>query len=81
MRIRYSFTTDLEDAPGNVEFHLTKFLKKNSLDNLAKNIVEKLQAEEPDLLSTLEDIDELREKLAKFDMLLAEATEIFKTCF
>jgi hypothetical protein len=80
MRIRYSFTTDLEDAPGNVEFHLTKFLKKNSLDNLAKNIVEKLQAEEPDLLSTLEDIDELREKLAKFDMLLAEATEIFKTC-
>jgi len=80
MRIRYSFTTDLEDAPGNVEFHLTKFLKKNSLDNLAKNIIEKLQAEEPDIFSTLENIDELREKLAKFDMLLAEATEIFKTC-
>lgn len=80
MRIRYSFTTDLEDAPGNVEFHLTKFLKKNSLDNLAKNIIEKLHTEEPDIFSTLEDIDELREKLAKFDMLLAEATEIFKTC-
>jgi hypothetical protein len=80
MRIRYSFTTDLEDAPGNVEFHLAKFLKKNSLDNLAKNIIEKLHTEEPDIFSTLEDIDELREKLAKFDMLLAEATEIFKTC-
>jgi len=80
MRIRYSFTTDLEDAFSAVEFHMNKYAKRNSLDSSIKAIIEKIKVEDPDLLEALEDIDALREDLAKLDMLLAETTEIFKAC-
>ena len=43
MRVRYTFTSDVEDAPDKVKYNLEYFKQQeNSLDKSLKNIINKL---------------------------------------
>jgi len=76
----YSFTSDPEDVPEKMAYHVESFKKKLNLEKRLSHIVSLLSAKEVKLLGSVEQIDAFRKDLAKFDLLLQEVTDALIVC-
>ena len=81
MRVRYTFTSDVEDAPDKVKYNLEYFKQQeNSLDKSLKNIINKFTRRNINYEQLTSEIEELRLLMGKLDLLLQESSNVLAAC-
>lgn len=80
MRIKYFYTSDIEEVADKVAHQLDYFHNRKKIDNFVKNIIKLLREDKTRHAAIIEEISNVRNDLAKLDLLLQESEEILTVC-
>ena len=81
MRVRYTFTSDIEEVPDKIKYNLQYFKEHEESvgDNLQK-IIEQLSKRNVSYEGVLSEIEATRLLMGKLDLLLQESSNILAAC-
>ena len=76
MKVNISYSIELEEIPGKIKEFITKAHKKSTGIEAGLKYVSSLMADDSSIQSQLEQIDEVRRKLADIDHILLDCNDI-----
>tara|TARA_B100001123_G_C14974119_1_gene892887 strand:+ start:90 stop:506 length:417 start_codon:yes stop_codon:yes gene_type:complete len=81
MRVRYTFTSDIDEVPDKVKYNLQYFKEQEeSVGDSLQKIVEQLSKRSVDYESVLLEIEDVRLLMGKLDLLLQESSNVLAAC-
>ena len=80
MRVQYNFTSELEEVAERVKIHLEYFDGKTSLEKDLSKIIQILREEPLNHSLFYNEVQKMRQNIAKLDHLLNESKQILLAC-
>jgi hypothetical protein len=81
MRVRYTFTSDIDDVPDKVKYNLQYFKEQeDSVGDSLQKIIEQLSKRSVDYENVLLEIEDIRLLMGKLDLLLKESSNVLMAC-
>ena len=81
MRIRYSYSAEMDEIDDRIRMHLEDFKNnKSSIDCLLSEIIEEFKKKKANHSKVLERIEDLRLLMGELDILLEESAGIVSVC-